>query len=157
MANFEAYQEYQRIDDYEEDSPPGEEDLLVHVPEGLKGLFKIFLNHVVHIYHFHQKNGFACMMFSEFFELAQLLFVVTFTTFLVNCVEYDVLFANRAVNHTGPIQNPLDRNKVTLPDAILPTQECTARVQDTVTYSEKRKKKLFNCNQHVFSFNLEIC
>lgn len=37
MANFEAYQEYQRIDDYEEDSPPGEEDLLVHVPEGLKG------------------------------------------------------------------------------------------------------------------------
>lgn len=37
MANFEAYQEYQRIEDYEEDSPPGEEDLLVHVPEGLKG------------------------------------------------------------------------------------------------------------------------
>ena len=37
MANFEAYQEYQRIDDFEEDSPPGEEDLLVHVPEGLKG------------------------------------------------------------------------------------------------------------------------
>uniref|UniRef100_A0A3B4GCM1 Autophagy-related protein 9 n=1 Tax=Pundamilia nyererei TaxID=303518 RepID=A0A3B4GCM1_9CICH len=128
MANFEAYQEYQRIDDYEEDSPPGEEDLLVHVPEGLKSWHHIknldnFFTRI--IYHFHQKNGFACMMFSEFFEL-QLLFVVTFTTFLVNCVEYDVLFANRAVNHTGPIQNPLDRNKVTLPDAILPTQECTA-------------------------------
>ena len=37
MANFEAYQQYQRIEDFEEDSPPGEEDLLVHVPEGLKG------------------------------------------------------------------------------------------------------------------------
>lgn len=37
MANFEAYQEYQRIEDFEEDSPPGEEDLLLHVPEGLKG------------------------------------------------------------------------------------------------------------------------
>lgn len=37
MANFEAYQEYHRIEDFEEDSPPGEEDLLVHVPEGLKG------------------------------------------------------------------------------------------------------------------------
>lgn len=58
---------------------------------------------------------------------SQLLFVVTFTTFLVNCVEYDVLFANRAVNHTGPGQNPLDRNKVTLPDAILPSQQCTQR------------------------------
>uniref|UniRef100_A0A3Q3E4E3 Autophagy-related protein 9 n=1 Tax=Labrus bergylta TaxID=56723 RepID=A0A3Q3E4E3_9LABR len=119
MANFEAYQEYQRIEDFEEDSPPGEEDLLVHVPEGLKG------KHHVHIYHFHQKNGFACMMLTEFFELVQFLFVVTFTTFLVNCVEYDVLFANRAVNHTGPGHNPLDRNKVTLPDAILPSQQCT--------------------------------
>ncbi|CAB1317347.1 unnamed protein product [Coregonus sp. 'balchen'] len=110
MANFETYQEYQRIEDIEEDSPHGEEDLLVHVPEGLRGTF-------------HQKNGFACMMLSEFFELFQLLFVVTFTTFLFNCVEYDILFANRAVNPTGPGQNPLDRNKVSLPDAILPSQQ----------------------------------
>lgn len=43
MANFEAYQEYQRIEDYEEDSPPGEEDLLVHVPEGLKGKYVILI------------------------------------------------------------------------------------------------------------------
>lgn len=49
MANFEAYQEYQRIDDYEEDSPPGEEDLLVHVPEGLKGK---------HIFIAYVKSGF---------------------------------------------------------------------------------------------------
>ncbi|KAJ3594529.1 hypothetical protein NHX12_003836 [Muraenolepis orangiensis] len=87
MANFEAYQEYQRIEDFEEDSPPGEDDLLF-------------------------------------------LFVVTFTTFLFNCVEYDILFANRAVNHTGPGHNPLDRNKVTLPDAILPSQQCTEKIQE---------------------------
>lgn len=37
MAHIEAYQEYQRIEDFEEDSPPGEENLLLHVPEGLKG------------------------------------------------------------------------------------------------------------------------
>lgn len=36
MTNFEAYHEYQRIEDFE-DSPPREEDLLVHVPEGLRG------------------------------------------------------------------------------------------------------------------------
>ncbi|XP_028282675.1 autophagy-related protein 9B [Parambassis ranga] len=133
MANFEAYQEYQRIEDFEEDSPPGEEDLLVHVPEGLKDSWhhiKNLDNFFTRIYHFHQKNGFACMMLSEFFELVQFLFVVTFTTFLVNCVEYDVLFANRAVNHTGPGQNPLDRNKVTLPDAILPSQQCTQSIQE---------------------------
>lgn len=37
MADFQTYREYQRLEDYEEDSPPGEEDLLIHVPEGLKG------------------------------------------------------------------------------------------------------------------------
>ncbi|XP_062285720.1 autophagy-related protein 9B [Scomber scombrus] len=133
MANLEAYQEYQRIEDFEEDSPPGEEDLLVHVPEGLKDSWhhiKNLDNFFTRIYHFHQKNGFACMMLSEFFELVQFLFVVTFTTFLVNCVEYDVLFANRVVNHTGPGHNPLDRNKVTIPDAILPSQQCTQRIQE---------------------------
>ncbi|XP_018613389.1 autophagy-related protein 9B [Scleropages formosus] len=132
MANCESCQEYQRIEDFEEDSPPGEEDLLVHVPEGLKDSWhhiKNLDNFFTRIYHFHQKNGFACMMVSEFFELVQFLFVVTFTTFLFNCVDYDVLFANRAVNHTGSSQNPLERNKVTLPDAILPSEQCTQRIQ----------------------------
>ncbi|KAG7335527.1 hypothetical protein KOW79_000220 [Hemibagrus wyckioides] len=68
-------------------------------------------------------------MLSEFFELVQFLFVVTFTTFLFNCVDYDVLFANRAVNHTGPGVNPLDRTKVTLPDAILLPEQCAERIQ----------------------------
>uniref|UniRef100_A0A8C1UWG2 Autophagy-related protein 9 n=1 Tax=Cyprinus carpio TaxID=7962 RepID=A0A8C1UWG2_CYPCA len=132
MAGFETYQEYQRLEDYDEDSPPGEEDLLIHVPEGrgdpwhhIKNLDNFFTR----IYHFHQKNGFACMVLSEFFELVQFLFVVTFTTFLFNCVEYDVLFANRVVNHTGQSLGPLDRNKVTLPDAILPSEQCTERIQ----------------------------
>uniref|UniRef100_A0A8C2DNY4 Autophagy-related protein 9 n=1 Tax=Cyprinus carpio TaxID=7962 RepID=A0A8C2DNY4_CYPCA len=132
MAGFETYQEYHRIEDYDEDSPPGEEDLLIHVPEGrgdpwhhIKNLDNFFTR----IYHFHQKNGFACMVLSEFFELVQFLFVVTFTTFLFNCVEYDVLFANRVVNHTGQSLGPLDRNKVTLPDAILPSEQCTERIQ----------------------------
>uniref|UniRef100_W5MSE4 Autophagy-related protein 9 n=1 Tax=Lepisosteus oculatus TaxID=7918 RepID=W5MSE4_LEPOC len=134
MANFEAYQEYQRIEDFEEDSPPGEEDLLVHVPEGLKDSWHHIKNldnfFTRIIYHFHQKNGFACMMLTEFFELVQFLFVVTFTTFLFNCVEYDVLFANKAVNHTTHNLGPLDRSKVTLPDAILPSQQCTKRIQE---------------------------
>lgn len=48
MANLEAYQEYQRIEDFEEDSPPGEEDLLVHVPEGLKGTQRSS-KHIFHV------------------------------------------------------------------------------------------------------------
>ncbi|XP_006006957.1 autophagy-related protein 9B [Latimeria chalumnae] len=132
MANFERYQEYQRIEDYEEDSPPGEEDLLVHVPEGLKDSWhhiKNLDNFFTRIYHFHQKYGFSCMMLSEFFELVQFLFVVTFTTFLFTCVEYDVLFANKFVNHTH--SSSPERSKVTLPDAILPTEQCCNRIQES--------------------------
>lgn len=67
------------------------------------------------------------LFFCLFCLFSQFLFVVTFTTFLVNCVDYDVLFANRAINHTTQSHHPLDRNKVTLPDAILPTEQCTQR------------------------------
>lgn len=34
---MEAQGEYRRLEDFEEDSPPGEEELLVHVTEGLQG------------------------------------------------------------------------------------------------------------------------
>lgn len=51
---------------------------------------------------------------------SQLLFVVGFTVFLANCVDYDILFANKFVNH-------VDSFKVTLPDAFLPMDVCNAR------------------------------
>uniref|UniRef100_A0A6Q2YI20 Autophagy-related protein 9 n=1 Tax=Esox lucius TaxID=8010 RepID=A0A6Q2YI20_ESOLU len=72
-----------------------------------------------------QKNGFTCMLLGEVFELVQLLFVVGFTVFLANCVDYDILFANKFVNHT-------DSSKVTLPDAFLPVDVCSARIRDNV-------------------------
>lgn len=55
----------------------------------------------------------------------QFLFVVTFSTFLLCCVEYDVLFANRPLNHSQ-VPAP-ERSKVTLPDAILPAPQCAQR------------------------------
>lgn len=73
---------------------------------------------------YHSRTNPVCFCIPIF---RQFLFVVTFTTFLFNCVEYDVLFANRVVNHTGQSLGPLDRNKVTLPDAILPGEQCTER------------------------------
>ncbi len=72
----------------------------------------------------HSRTNPVCFCVPVF---RQFLFVVAFTTFLFNCVEYDVLFANRVVNHTGQSLGPLDRNKVTLPDAILPGEQCTER------------------------------
>ncbi|KAL7991868.1 hypothetical protein Chor_016124 [Crotalus horridus] len=86
----------------------------------------ILLDCNLHVYNLHQKNGFTCMLISEIFELMQFIFVVAFTTFLVSCVDYDILFANKLVNHSQHSSDPV---KVTLPDAFLPPNECSARIQ----------------------------
>lgn len=61
-----------------------------------------------------------CLLLLSLSLCSQLLFVVGFTVFLANCVDYDILFANKFVNHT-------DSSKVTLPDAFLPVDVCSAR------------------------------
>ncbi|RMB90431.1 hypothetical protein DUI87_33172 [Hirundo rustica rustica] len=108
------YQEYRRLEDCEEDSPPGEEEeeqLLLHVTEGptvpTRGM------------------AFACVLLSDVLELVQFLFVVTFSTFLLCCVDYDVLFATRPLNHS----HVPERAKVTLPDAVLPAPQCARRLR----------------------------
>ncbi|KAM3678986.1 autophagy-related protein 9B [Ammospiza maritima maritima] len=167
------YREYRRLEDCEEDSPPGEEEeeqLLLHVTEGptdswhhIKDLDSFFtkiswhspwwhcggqggawgdsgdgrgdmggVHHSFivsltspHIYQFHQRNGFACVLLSDVLELVQFLFVVTFSTFLLCCVDYDVLFATRPLNHS----HVPERAKVTLPDAVLPAPQCARRLR----------------------------
>ncbi|XP_015214704.1 autophagy-related protein 9A isoform X1 [Lepisosteus oculatus] len=130
MAHFDT--EYQRLEASYNDSPPGEEDLLVHVPEGSKSQWHHIENldlFFQRVYNLHQKNGFTCMLLGEIFELVQLVFVVTFTVFLANCIDYDILFANKMVNHTHQTQETF---KVTLPDAFLPMNVCSSRIRNNV-------------------------
>uniref|UniRef100_A0A8C2WT76 Autophagy-related protein 9 n=1 Tax=Cyclopterus lumpus TaxID=8103 RepID=A0A8C2WT76_CYCLU len=127
MAHFDT--EYQRLEASYSDSPPGEENLLMHVPEGAKSQWHhienldLFFQRISFCTYVLYKNGFTCMLLGEIFELVQLLFVVGFTVFLANCVDYDILFANKFVNHT-------DSSKVTLPDAFLPVDVCSARIRE---------------------------
>uniref|UniRef100_A0A3B3C3A2 Autophagy-related protein 9 n=1 Tax=Oryzias melastigma TaxID=30732 RepID=A0A3B3C3A2_ORYME len=107
MAHFDT--EYQRLEASYSDSPPGEENLLMHVAEGAKSQW----HHIENLDLFFQRIS-LCLI---------LLFVVCFTVFLANCVDYDVLFANKFVNHT-------DSSKVTLPDALIPMDVCSKRIRD---------------------------
>lgn len=54
----------------------------------------------------------------------QFVFIITFTTFLLRCVDYNVLFANQPNNGT---RRGLLHSKVTLSDVILPSSQCTQR------------------------------
>ncbi|XP_034289650.1 autophagy-related protein 9A isoform X2 [Pantherophis guttatus] len=70
MAHFDT--EYQRLEASYNDSPPGEENLMVHVPEGSKSPWHHIENldlFFSRVYNLHQKNGFTCMLISEIFEL----------------------------------------------------------------------------------------
>lgn len=53
-----------------------------------------------------------------FCDFRQFVFVVVFSTFLIECINYDVLFANIAYNHT---------HKVTIPETIYPVKQCFHR------------------------------
>ncbi|XP_060052798.1 autophagy-related protein 9B isoform X2 [Erinaceus europaeus] len=125
-------QDYERLGDCDpeaegsQDSPlHGEEQQpLLHVPEELRGSWHHIQNldsFFTKIYSYHQRNGFACILLEDFFQLGQFVFIVTFTTFLLCCVDYTVLFANSTGLH----------HKVTLSDAILPWTQCAQRIRST--------------------------
>ncbi|ELR47555.1 Autophagy-related protein 9B, partial [Bos mutus] len=128
-------QDYERLEDGDpegsQDSPlHGEEQQpLLHVPEGLRGSWHhiqnldSFFTKISFLY--HQRNGFTCILLEDVFQLGQFIFIATFTTFLLRCVDYNVLFANQLSNRTRP--EPL-HSKVTLSDAVLPSSQCAQRI-----------------------------
>ncbi|XP_011375843.1 autophagy-related protein 9B isoform X1 [Pteropus vampyrus] len=130
-------QDYERLGDCDpegsQESPiHGEEQQpLLHVPEGLRGSWHHIQNldcFFTKIYSYHQRNGFACILLEDVFQLGQFVFIVAFTTFLLRCVDYNVLFANQPNNRTRP---GLPHSKVTLSDAILPSSQCAQRIHSS--------------------------
>ncbi|MBW03756.1 Autophagy-related protein 9B, partial [Eschrichtius robustus] len=147
-------QVYERLDDCD---PEGSQDSalhgeeqqpLLHVPEGLRGSW----HHVQNLdsfftkisfcalpgrrgtggretgVHYHQRSGFACILLEDVFQLGQFIFIVIFTTFLLRCVDYSVLFANQPKNRTRPGSL---HSKVTLSDAIVPSSQCAQRIRSS--------------------------
>lgn len=68
------------------------------------------------MYRYHQRHGYNCMLVHKVLELLQFLFVVAFTTYLLYCIDYPVLFKNKQV-HNGT-------DKVSLTDVMMPLGEC---------------------------------
>ena len=62
------------------------------------------------VYEYHQKHGFKVMMLQEVLELLQFIFVVMFTVFLAECVEYEYLFRDK------PVPNKPTGSKLSLHD-----------------------------------------
>jgi len=97
-----------------------QESILIHVfPEN-----KSRWNHIedldaffTRVYKYHQHHGFTCMILEELFQLFQFAFVVCFSTFLLKCVNYSILFKDEL---------PPTGSKVTLSDVLTSPGECSS-------------------------------
>ncbi len=95
--------------------PADVQQVLVHDAESKRGSWdhqKDLDQFFVRIYEYHQKGGFVCMLVSDAFELFQFIFIVALSVFLLQCVDYDVLFANKMpaflfffINSTKPLSD----------------------------------------------------
>uniref|UniRef100_A0A6B2EAH5 Autophagy-related protein 9 n=1 Tax=Phlebotomus kandelakii TaxID=1109342 RepID=A0A6B2EAH5_9DIPT len=109
----------QDIEDSDNEEAPPASGIVIHVaPEAGKARW----NHIEDLdsffsrmYCYHQKHGFWVMMLQEVFELLQFIFVVTFTSYLMHCVNYQALFREgEYVNAT----------KITIPEVLIGNSQC---------------------------------
>ena len=124
QSSYQPYQEDPGGSESEDERPPqfhgggqprggGDQEVMIHiVPEHGKSRW----SHIddldsffTKVYEYHQKHGFTVMMLQEVLELLQFIFIVCFTVFLAECVNYPVLFRDK------PLE-PNDGHKMTLYD-----------------------------------------
>jgi len=105
---------YQSFADIGDDS-----SVLIHVLPENKGGPRLWQQYIhdldfffTKIYRYYQKSGFKCLVIGRVLELCQFAFVVLFTVFLYNFVNYPVLFKDKP-----PLNLSLD-SKVTISDVI---------------------------------------
>lgn len=105
----------------DEEETPQSSGLVIHVvPDTNKARW----NHIEdldsffnRLYYYHQKHGFYVMMLQQMFELFQFMFVVVLITYMINCIDYGILFNDKD-----------DPHKVKLTDAMLSAGECAAKL-----------------------------
>ena len=109
-SSYQPYQDDPGGSESEDDRPPqfhgggpggggGDQEVMIHiVPEHGKSRW----SHIddpdsffTKVYEYHQKHGFTVMMLQEILELLQFIFIVFFTVFMVECIDYPKLFKVR--------------------------------------------------------------
>uniref|UniRef100_A0A158P9Y2 Autophagy-related protein 9 n=1 Tax=Angiostrongylus cantonensis TaxID=6313 RepID=A0A158P9Y2_ANGCA len=80
------------------------------------------------VYEYHQGSGFLTIALKKILSLAQFVFV-TFSTFFTQCVDYDVLFANKNVTSMGDKIT----GKRSFSDAVI--RNCSSRLHPFVVFS----------------------
>ncbi|KAK7575552.1 hypothetical protein V9T40_011838 [Parthenolecanium corni] len=116
--------------DDSDDHPP--ENVKIHVPPAsavtrwshIEDLDLFFSQ----LYVYHQKQGFRCIFTRGMLALEEVVFMVIFCLFMLNFVDYDILFRNKLPpNH--PKNATLDPlYKITIPDSLCSWSLCSSKI-----------------------------
>lgn len=79
-----------------------------------------------YIYEYYQQKGFTCIALRYLFSLLRFAFVVLFSSFLLQCVDYDILFYNRNTTLDGTLLP----SKRKIQDAFVP--QCYSRLNPLI-------------------------
>lgn len=60
----------------------------------------------IRLYKYHQKHGFACLVCSQLLDLILIIYSVVLPVFLLNYIDYDILFKNKALPNSSTAANP---------------------------------------------------
>ena len=71
------------------------------------------------VYNYHQNHGMPSLLFMEFLNLFQILFLSGFSLFMAECIDYKVLFQDMKVTNNGTVVK-----KKTIPEVVMPLSQC---------------------------------
>ncbi|CAD5117279.1 DgyrCDS6067 [Dimorphilus gyrociliatus] len=112
---------YQTLKTNEEDSPPSPK-IVEHSSQKKSTRWSHIQNldeFFTRVYQYHQRGGFLAMVIEDWMQLLQFAFIIGFSSFLLKCVKYDVLF------HETKLLNGTE--KVTLSDGVFSVEQCFER------------------------------
>lgn len=78
------------------------------------------------VYQYHQNHGMPSLVFLEVLNLFQILFLATFSIFMIECVDYKTLFQNQTV-----VKDPTNHTfvkKTHIADVVFPFGKCVAQI-----------------------------
>ncbi|CAF0724872.1 unnamed protein product [Brachionus calyciflorus] len=78
------------------------------------------------VYHYHQNHGMPSLIFTEFLNLFQIMFLSLFSIFMLECVDYNTLFQNQHV--ISDKKNNSIVEKRSIHDVIFPMDQCVKNI-----------------------------
>lgn len=142
MSNTKPSSEYkglyaQSTDNEEEDYPPQFTTLATEIEKSKWSHIDDLDDFFTRVYLYHQNHGMPSVIFIEFLNLFQTLFLAFFSVFMIECIDYKALFTNQKIineNTDKKNQTTATVQKTTLSDVIYPLGVCVEKIDSTLWF-----------------------